>query len=1385
MKKVTQKTKLKNNDNSEKSKIIIKKKKSVNFTVDSGSGISLTNRKWLIHDYEPLKVPPNYSGVGKDGSLNIVGKGKMKMIVDETGNNVDIPTFYCTDKHTNILSISDIINTAKFKFSNDLQKISNGNISFNIECKDDVFFIRAEKIFIPKMIADETPKNVKEQTNEKKIKKMCHSGSKKLSAYDFHSKLSHLPINTINQGIRFGVYDDVKSVPITDTNFSCNTCELAKAKRHAHHKDSMNAYYSAAEPGSAWSMDLRGPIGKNRRNTDNYMLLMVDNVSRYMMVSTHPNKDEKNIKQQIENNINIIEKQFNRKVQQIISDHGSEFNNATLKSYFDAKGIVHILADVGDHASNARAERYIGVMNSDLRVLMSSRVPWNLWPYAIQSAARARNCSYKKAIKTSPIKLLSSNKAIVKLKSFIPFGASAIIWNHNAHKTENGGLNAIALSKDQNGFGYYFYIPDQRKVISTNNYTLTNTPISHTQDENYAVFNLDTTISDSTEPNIITEVPLEDTYNIEIDNSEHESSTDEISHFNLLKPNKLYDVPTSTEFVIPPQLRENLIGSKHNIDIGNSKYVSENTRSKKRKTMEPDTIDTNNISDAAFTEYFSEISENEFNDPEFSDDNASDTEEKQHENNEILIKPSHKNIEINPDETFIETNAANIDTLDEINEIDKGSYNYSNSDPAPSDYDNESETDNNSNVEIFNTDQDVTHDVPTLSQTEPEHTEIPELDDQYDTDDFFDAFSSDQDNITSKNDKLIENKINNHDKDKSSQNIDLTTATENTVSVPIVTGQKRKYDEFLDKSFTSLTRPSDRSIKKHKKLKIVFPASDTDTLPPYNHIVRSIYLNKAITNNKNLTEKTLFQEALNTELHNLVEMKVFDPNIILDTSDIDSTKLVKTQPIFTKKRDGKHKARIVCRGDLQSDTTFSDIATDILQIDNLKMFLMIINDNSMMVQTLDINHAFLYADLREELYIPHPFQKDKITPLRKALYGLKQSSKEWNDHFRNFLNELDLFETEYTPGIFTNNDSSLMLAVYVDDCIIAAKSETQLSEFIKKLKDKFKLKIVGTMENEILETDILGMDLHYDRNKGQVNLSLKSYISSIEDVFANGTKKIKQATLPYVTDYNIDTDEVNQLSMNEKKKKKKELQQIIGIVNYIRSRCRSDIEFATNKLARLVEFPTAKVFYMGYKILKYLFLTKDLALTFYRNQDFSKKITVMTDASLGNEYDLKSRMGVIIWYGDNLYKIISKATRTIRTSSTAAELDAMVLGDKEAALLSKTLETLNIPHDETIKLITDSKPGIQFLRKDFKTKRRDKFLDIYDAHLKERIKNGKVQIFKIDGEQNIADVLTKTVTKTSTDRLNQLIENRIHPSSLHFEVLEKINENVFSKNKSN
>ncbi|GMM58474.1 hypothetical protein DAKH74_050910 [Maudiozyma humilis] len=63
--------------------------------------------------------------------------------------------------------------------------------------------------------------------------------------------------------------------------------------------------------------------------------------------------------------------------------------------------------------------------------------------------------------------------------------------------------------------------------------------------------------------------------------------------------------------------------------------------------------------------------------------------------------------------------------------------------------------------------------------------------------------------------------------------------------------------------------------------------------------------------------------------------------------------------------------------------------------------------------------------------------------------------------------------------------------------MIAAESEEKIDEIIGKFEEEFELKIVGTMNEGILSTDILGLDLDYDRNKGEATLSLESYLNRI------------------------------------------------------------------------------------------------------------------------------------------------------------------------------------------------------------------------------------------------------------------------------------------------
>lgn len=50
---------------------------------------------------------------------------------------------------------------------------------------------------------------------------------------------------------------------------------------------------------------------------------------------------------------------------------------------------------------------------------------------------------------------------------------------------------------------------------------------------------------------------------------------------------------------------------------------------------------------------------------------------------------------------------------------------------------------------------------------------------------------------------------------------------------------------------------------------------------------------------------------------------------------------------------------------------------------------------------------------------------------------------------------------------------------------------------MKVLKDKFHLKYIGLVRNNILETDILGLDLYCNKKSSIVTLKVKSYIERI------------------------------------------------------------------------------------------------------------------------------------------------------------------------------------------------------------------------------------------------------------------------------------------------
>ncbi|GJS34801.1 ribonuclease H-like domain-containing protein [Tanacetum coccineum] len=112
---------------------------------------------------------------------------------------------------------------------------------------------------------------------------------------------------------------------------------------------------------------------------------------------------------------------------------------------------------------------------------------------------------------------------------------------------------------------------------------------------------------------------------------------------------------------------------------------------------------------------------------------------------------------------------------------------------------------------------------------------------------------------------------------------------------------------------------------------------------------------------------------------------------------------------------------------------------------------------------LDVNNAFLYEDLDEDIYmtIPKGFSskdnKTKVCKLVKSLYGLKQAPRKWNEKLVTILKENDILQSANDHSLFTKskNNKFIALLVYVDDIVVTGNCVDEIDKFKIILKSKY------------------------------------------------------------------------------------------------------------------------------------------------------------------------------------------------------------------------------------------------------------------------------------------------------------------------------------------
>ncbi|KAJ9552635.1 hypothetical protein OSB04_016680 [Centaurea solstitialis] len=186
-------------------------------------------------------------------------------------------------------------------------------------------------------------------------------------------------------------------------------------------------------PLSLIHMDLCGPMKTVSLAGRKYVLVIVDDYSRYTWTRFLKTKDETSIL--IINFIKAVQVQFKLPVQTVRSDNGTEFKNQVLKGFYNSLGITQTFSAARTPEQNGVVERRNRTLVEAARsMLAQSQLPQYLWAEAVNTACYTQNRSiiHRRFGKT-PYHVLFDR--IPNIDYFKVFGCPCFVLN----ETENRG----------------------------------------------------------------------------------------------------------------------------------------------------------------------------------------------------------------------------------------------------------------------------------------------------------------------------------------------------------------------------------------------------------------------------------------------------------------------------------------------------------------------------------------------------------------------------------------------------------------------------------------------------------------------------------------------------------------------------------------------------------------------------------------------------------------------------------------------------------------------------------------------------------------------------------------------------------------------------------
>jgi len=456
----------------------------------------------------------------------------------------------------------------------------------------------------------------------------------------------------------------------------------------------------------------------------------------------------------------------------------------------------------------------------------------------------------------------------------------------------------------------------------------------------------------------------------------------------------------------------------------------------------------------------------------------------------------------------------------------------------------------------------------------------------------------------------------------------------------------------------------------------------------------------------------------------------------------------------------RRKARLVAKGFAQRPGIhFHQTFAPVARMSSIRLLVALAAKHGMSIHQLDITTAYLNGSIEESIYMEPPnyiieslevliskenkrselYRKakamlreldngDKVCLLKKSLYGLKQAGRNWYNTLNKVLKKYGAIPLNADPCVYHigKGEDLTLIAVYVDDLIIASKDVNKIEQLKINISQNFEIKDLGDIKH------CLGIE--FTKKDDRITMHQRGYTIDILNRF--GMMESNPVCTPMDINQKLTRPNTTSTTMTSKFP----YRELIGALMYLAVSTRPDIAFTVSCLSQFIDCHDESHWRAAKRVLRYLRGSIDLGLEFMPT---SNPLTCFVDSDWANcPNDRRSYTGYATILSNAAISWEAKKQRTVELSSTEAEYMGLTEATKESIYLRNFLIELGFNHLADLTILNDNL-GAKKLVENPGFHSRSKHIDVRHHFVREALSNQIVKIEHIPTDDMISDVMTK------------------------------------------